>query len=116
MHLLNCHLSRRVSKRFTVFSALFAGVLALAAGSLSTYAFVRLQNGSLGLYWANGSFQSVFYTVSTAKPCPGVTDGSADNAIRLAFERWQKVPSTSIAFTEDQRPAERSRTDWQSSN
>lgn len=114
MHLVNCHLGRRISKRFTVFSALFAGSLALVLGSLSTYAFVRLQNGVLGLYWPNGTTQAIFFTISTSKPCPGVTDGSADSAIRLAFDRWQNIPSTSVHFQEDTNPNSRARTDWQS--
>jgi hypothetical protein len=111
---LHCRFGRRVSKRFTVLSAVFAGGLALVLGSVSTYAFVRLQNGVLGLYWANGTNQAIWYTISTSKPCPGVTDGSADNAVRLAFARWQAVPSTSISFQEDSNPNSRARTDWQS--
>ncbi len=113
---LQCRFGRRVSKRFTMLSAIFAGTLALVCGSVSTYAFVRLQNGVLGLYWANGTNQAIWYTISTSKPCPGVADGSADNALRLAFSRWQSVPSTSISFQEDTNPNSRARIDWQSSD
>jgi len=100
----NCAFGRRISKRFTIFSAVFAGLFALVFGSVSTLAFVRLQNGVLGLYWANGTRSPIFYTISTAKPCPGVTDGSADAAIRMAFARWQAIPSTTISFQEDVNP------------
>src|SRR5436190_3750558 len=113
---MHCHFGRRVSKRFTVFSALFTGVFALVCGSVSTFAFVRLQNGVLGLYWANGTRNAISFTISTARPCPGAPDGSADSAVRLAFDRWQNVSSTSIRFQEDTRPSERGRTDWQNSS
>jgi hypothetical protein len=110
---LHCHYGRRVSKRFTFASAAVALIFALTA-TVSSYAFVRLANGAYGLYWANGSHQAIVYTISTAMPAPGITDGSADAAIRLGFARWQAVPSTSITFQEDATPASRARTDWQS--
>ena len=110
MH-LKCVDGRLVSKRFMFASSTLALMLALTA-TVSSYAFVRLANGAYGLYWANGTRNSIFYTISTSKPAPGIPDGSADAAIRLGFQRWQAVPSTSITFQEDQRPDQRARTDW----
>lgn len=102
---------RRISKRFTLLSAALAGVLALFA-TVSSYAFVRLSNGPAGLFWGSGGRSPIFFAISTARPAPGITDGSADAAIRLAFKHWQDVPSTGITFQEDQRPTSRARTDW----
>ncbi|HZU95203.1 MAG TPA: matrixin family metalloprotease, partial [Planctomycetota bacterium] len=44
--------------------------------------------------------------------CPGVTDGSAEAAIRIAFQKWESVPSTTIRFQEDQNPNDRASTEW----
>src|SRR5437870_11993104 len=96
-----------------VASSAMTMVLALTA-TFSSYAFVRLQNGVFGLYWANGTRNAIQFTISTKKSCPGIADGSADAAIRMAFSRWQAIPSTSIPFQEDVNPSSRGRTDWTS--
>ena len=63
----HCTFGRRISKRFTVLSAVFTMLLALVAGSVSTFAFVRLQNGVLGLYWANGTRNAIMRPVTMGK-------------------------------------------------
>jgi hypothetical protein len=103
---------RLVSKRFIQASPFVAIIAMILGASISSFAFVRLQNGPAGLYWNGALVAPVQYTISTAKAAPGITDGSDAAAIRVAFMQWENVPSTAIRFQENTNPLTRARTDW----
>ncbi|MBL4848502.1 MAG: matrixin family metalloprotease [Planctomycetes bacterium] len=89
-----------------IFAVLF-GIFGL---SVSSYAFVSLQAGSMPFYWANST---VTFTINETAD-PGTSDESDVAAVRLAFEAWSKVPSSRIDFVEDTNSGSRARTDWRS--
>jgi len=98
----------RVSKR-TIHRAPIAAIAISVVGlAYSTYAFVSLQAGSNPFFWGSPTVGYVIHEDGD----PTITDGTDDTAVRLAFEAWQQVPSSSIAFQEDQ--GSRARTDWRS--
>ncbi len=105
----NCP-ARLVSRKFVLRAPIFAILVSVLGLSYSSYAWVSLQSGSKAFYWRNAT---VAYTIH--EDChPGISDGSDVTAVRLAFQQWERVDGSRIAFWEDTAAGARARTDWRS--
>ena len=97
---------KRVSRRTIHIAPALAVLGALLGLGWSSYAFVSLQAGALPMFWASST---VTFTAHQAGD-PTITDGSDLAAVRLAFQAWENVGSSRIAFIEDR--SNQARTDW----
>lgn len=105
----NCP-ARLVSRKFIHRAPIIAVLFCMFGLSYSSYAWVSLQAGSKAFYWRNPTVAFAIH-----EEChPGIDDGSDITAVRLAFQEWEKVPGSRVAFWEDTSASARSRTDWRS--
>ncbi len=103
----NCPI-RLVSTRFVFRLPAFVILTAFLGLGWSSYAFVSLQTGAAPLHWANPNVSFIINDVAD----PKISDESDVTAVRLAFQQWDEVPSSSISFFEDISAGQRARTDW----
>ncbi|MCA8925273.1 MAG: matrixin family metalloprotease, partial [Planctomycetes bacterium] len=101
---------RRVSKKTILRLPIYALAFTVIGLGWSAYAFVSLQSGSKAFAWSSPTVGFVIHQAAD----PLIGDGSDETAVRLGFQAWDQVPSSTIAFVEDQSPASRARTDWRS--
>lgn len=104
-----CSLTR-VSMRAVYSLPVAAICLSVLGLGWSSYAFVSLQSGPAPLVWSN---TTIGYVINQQGD-PRISDGSEETAVRMAFQAWEQVSSSRLAFIEDQSPASRARTDWRS--
>lgn len=102
--------ARLVSRKLIHGAPIIVALFCMFGLSYSSYAWVSLQAGSKAFYWRNPTVAFAIH-----EEChPGIHDGSDVTAVRLAFQEWEKVPGSRVAFWEDTSPSARSRTDWRS--
>ena len=67
-----------------------------------------MQAGSTPFFWQNTTVTFVLHEAAD----PEISDGTDVAALRRAFETWEEVSTSRIAFYEDTSDHSRSRTDW----
>lgn len=83
--------------------------------ALAATAHVRLINPSSGaeLAWSNPSNVSI---VINAAGSDDITDSSTETALKNAIAAWNNADGTTARLVENASPAQKGRTDWQSSS
>lgn len=102
----------RLSKSFVRNSMLLTLIFAGATVASTSFAFVRLQTGSNGLFWPNVSTSPISFVINS-QTVNGIEQADYQAAVKRSFQSWQEVGDSNIQFAENTDPGQQARTDFQ---